>query len=214
MPNIGQTASRLYYATSEDSFLPHPIPFLTTYIQQVHIIALPNGTIIIGTIQDWHLLLQSSSDNFQTIIDVQNATGNANRYIDAFAFTSDANSNLLIVANESPENDQYGTAGVAIINATDWSHTYLAPSRRAIDSYNDPAIAVDSTGQIHVVWRQYVDSNNRTIKYARSGNSYTIQTIFSSGGNDPMDPAIVIDSQDKVYITFIDRSTSTHKLYL
>ena len=110
---------------------------------------------------------------------------------------------------------------VKYTTATGWSNvTIISDGLNDIywndrSSY-DPAIAVDSNDQVHVVWEDYTDGVwgiDTEIMYANftSDLGWSNVTIISDGLNDiywndgsSLNPAIAVDSSDTVHIVWYD----------
>ncbi|SCY42558.1 DUF4347 domain-containing protein, partial [Alkaliphilus peptidifermentans] len=95
-----------------------------------------------------------------------------------------------------------------VYNGISWQYTeieaYSHPS--GARNFDDPAIAVDSTGAVHMVYK-YVDSTGNYLNYATNySGSWVINSIVSDamGGTDEIhDPRIVIDGSDIVHVSYV-----------
>jgi phage terminase large subunit-like protein len=80
-------------------------------------------------------------------------------------------------------------------------------------SFN-PAIAVDSTNNIYVVWEQY-DSGSSEIYYKKSTNGGTTWTTKRLTWNteDSSSPTIAVDSSDNIHLVWHDYTPGSSDIY-
>jgi BNR repeat-like domain len=78
-----------------------------------------------------------------------------------------------------------------------------------------PAIAIDSTGDLHLVWNDYIPGNGE-IYYMRSrdgGNSWSAnrRVTWTSGGST--EPDMAIDSSDNLHLVWCDTTPGNQEIF-
>jgi len=79
----------------------------------------------------------------------------------------------------------------------------------------DPAIAVDSSGHLHVVWADYPLENSE-IYYKKStdgGASWTSSKRFTWTSGDSQAPAIAVDPSDHLHVIWQDHTPGNYEIY-
>jgi hypothetical protein len=82
------------------------------------------------------------------------------------------------------------------------------------DSYW-PSIAVDPSGNLHVVWGDYTPGNQE-IYYKKStdgGVTWTSSTRLTWTSGDSVDPAITVDSSGYLHVVFEDTTPGNEEIY-
>jgi len=101
----------------------------------------------------------------------------------------------------------------SINGGTSWS----APTRLTWNSGDseDPIVAVDSTGIVHVVWRD-TSYGNTEILYKRSSNhgfSWSAPTRLTWSSANSYSPAVAVDSGNGVHVVFRDDTPGNGEIY-
>ena len=86
------------------------------------------------------------------------------------------------------------------------------------DYSNEPSIAVDSQGNVHIVWNDYWETSSTEIAYMLvdgSDGSVLIDKTLLTPDDDEKGrrPMVVVDSQDCAHIVWQDRRSGTTEIY-
>ena len=100
----------------------------------------------------------------------------------------------------------------------DGGTTWQPPRRLTWNSYDtyDPAIAIDSSGNIHVVWEYYTSYNNYEIYYKMStdgGSIWQPTKRITWNTSNSYDPAIAIDSSGNIHVVWHDYTPGNSEIY-
>ena len=101
----------------------------------------------------------------------------------------------------------------AAVARADWS-----PARRLTwtsGESNNPAIAADSSGNIHVVWSDYAPGNPE-IYYKKStdaGANWTLAKRLTWTSSTSSRPAIAVDSSDGLHLVWSDDTPGNGEIY-
>ena len=129
------------------------------------------------------------------------------------AIAVDASLNLHVVW----QDNTYGNYEVLYKKSTDWGVTWTAGKRLTLTSggSNNPVIAVDATGNLHVVWYDNTPGNEE-IFYSKSkdkGVTWTAgkRLTWTSGGSEI--PAIGVDSSGNLHVVWRDDTPGNSEVY-
>jgi len=101
--------------------------------------------------------------------------------------------------------------------STDGGTTW-APSQRLTWTSGEsiyPALAVDSSDNLHLVWSDEV-SGNSDIYYRKStngGTSWTARQRVTQTSGGSYDPSLVVDSADKLHLVWDDDTPGNYEIY-
>ncbi len=79
-----------------------------------------------------------------------------------------------------------------------------------------PDVALDSSGNVHVVWSDHEGTTYDEIYYMMLdtvGNPMIEATLLTNSGSDSKRARIVIDNDDNAHITWHDKRGTTHEIY-
>jgi len=96
-----------------------------------------------------------------------------------------------------------------------WTGTNLVSNNSTMDSLN-PAIAVDSDGNVHIVWSDWTDygsSGSDMDIFYRCWNASTglwneTQVISTESSEKSIEPAIAVDGNQDIHVTWVDDSSN------
>ncbi|MBN1272366.1 MAG: exo-alpha-sialidase [Candidatus Aminicenantes bacterium] len=110
-----------------------------------------------------------------------------------------------------------GNRDIHFVYSTDQGNTWSIPQKLSGgvsgDSSQDPDIAVDSEGTIHIVWKLFISANQNEIYYIKStsgvsaqnaGMSWETPVNLSQTGSVSYDPRITVDSADNLNILWAE----------
>jgi len=129
------------------------------------------------------------------------------------AIAIDSNNNLHVVWEDSTP----GNSEIYYKRSTDGGSTWSATKRitwTSSGSY-DPAIAIDSNTNLHVVWYDWTPGNYE-IYYKRStdgGSTWGATKRLTWTSSDSYDPAIAIDSNTNLHVVWYDWTPGNYEIY-
>jgi len=117
----------------------------------------------------------------------------------------DSSDNLHIVWRD----DTPGNREIYYKKGTDGGTTWTTSQRLSVtpgDSQEEPAIAIDSSGNLHVVWYDSTPGNFEIYykKSADGGTTWTADQRLTENSGESRDPTIAIDSSNNIYIVWSD----------
>jgi len=110
-----------------------------------------------------------------------------------------------------------GNAEIYYRKSTDGGSTWAAAKRltwNAGASY-EPAISVDSTGNLHVVWADYQPGNWEIYhkKSTDGGDTWAASHRLTWNSEDSYIPALAVDSQDNLHVVYQDNTPGEYEIY-
>jgi hypothetical protein len=125
----------------------------------------------------------------------------------------DTSGNLHVVWGD----DTPGNYAVYYKKSTDGGGTWTPAKRLSLTSGNSagPAIAVDSSDNLHVVWWDYTPGNY-AVYYKKStdgGGTWTPAKRLSLTSGNSAGPAIAVDSSDNLHVVWQDDTPGNYEIY-
>jgi len=161
---------------------------------------------------DVEIYFSRSTDNGATWSQVKNISNNSSYSSDPeIAVDSDGNINVVWSDNSPGIFDIFFSRSTN--NGAGWS-TAVNISSNAANCYY-PDIALDSAGNINVVWSHY-DSGNYDIYFSRSldnGPTWTSFLNISNNTGTSFNPAIAADSAGNINVAWHDTTPGNYQIY-
>jgi hypothetical protein len=114
------------------------------------------------------------------------------------------------------QNDISGNTEIYYKKSTNGGVTWVGDKRLTWNAGGSgyPAIAVDSTDTIHVVWNDYTPGNSEIFykKSTNGGGSWSGTVRFTWNSEISSDPAIAVDSSDTIHVVWYDYSPGTAEI--
>jgi len=116
-----------------------------------------------------------------------------------------------------PHYEIYHNYEIYYKRSTDGGSTWQSTKRltwNSLESF-DPAIAIDSSGNIHVVWCDY-SFHNFEICYKRStdgGSTWQSTRRLTWNSGNSVEPAIAIDSSSNIHVVWVDDTPGNSEIY-
>jgi len=161
---------------------------------------------------NWEIYYKQSTDEGSTWTTPQRLSWNSgdSRYP---AIAVDSSGNLHVVWEDlTPGNWE-----IYYRQSTDGGSTWTTPRRLSWNSGDSryPAIAVDSSGNLHVVWED-LTPGNWEIYYRQStdgGSTWTTPRRLSWNSGDSRYPAIAVDSSGSLHVVWYDYTPGNWEIY-
>jgi len=153
-----------------------------------------------------------SEDNGATWSQVKNVSDSTDDSHDP-DIAVDNSGNINVVWEEYTPTDSEVYYSRSTDNGASWSQIKNI-SNNAADSW-DPDIAVDSAGNINVVWEDFTPGND-DIYFSRSiddGSTWTAVLNISNNSGDADEPAIAVDSAGNINIAWEDDTPGNDELF-
>jgi hypothetical protein len=129
------------------------------------------------------------------------------------ATAKDSNNNIHVVWHDRTS----GNYEIYYMRATDKGVTWSEPMRLTWSKGNsmDPAIAIDSDNNIHIVWCDDV-SGNYEIYYKKNnakGKNWTSANRLTWSSGDSYSPTLAIDSNNNIHVIWYDNISGKSEIY-
>jgi hypothetical protein len=130
------------------------------------------------------------------------------------AIAIDSSDNIHVVWQDASPGNEEIYYRKSTNGGTSWSASKRLTSNTEYSRY--PDIAVDSSGNVYVVWVQYIPDRTEIYwkKSANNGTSWTASKRFTWNDDWSRDPAIASDSNDNIYVVWEDHSPGFPQLLL
>jgi len=120
------------------------------------------------------------------------------------------NTPIVVYTLQDNNNSTYALKA-AVWNGSGFNQITISPDTNP--KYG-PTIGIDSSGKIHVFWRQYNATYTSTynIYHAYStdnGSTWTVETVTNDGGNN-VNPEVFIDKNNNPYVFFTRMGTDSY----
>jgi len=191
--------------------------FATYYNNGRKLVRLSNGTLYAFYLKSWsnkyNVNYSHSTDNGATWDGETRVTGYTTYDVDSVSVAASANGTYIHIVYNARQNNngswrlnytRYSSTGLL-------SETSLAPTVNTNEFQGAPAIAVDSSGNIHVVWHglNLTGLQYQQIRYRKySSGSWGNVIYLTSGTYHQCYPSIAIDEKNYVHIAW-NGTTST-----
>ena len=162
------------------------------------------------TANNSNILFSRSTDGGVTFLQTPAAKQVSNSLGCSFSpvMAVDAGANINIVWEDSPDCS-FGTSNIFFSRSTDGGMTFSAPTNLSATMntalYSVPQIAVDTAGNINVVWES--DSGNLAIWFSGSsdgGNTFSAPKMVSTNPSGSMGPQIAVDKSGNINVVWED----------
>ena len=162
------------------------------------------------TANNSNILFSRSTDGGATFLPTPAAKQVSNSLGCSFSpvMAVDAGANINIVWEDSPDCS-FGTSNIFFSRSTDGGMTFSAPTNLSATMntalFSVPQIAVDTAGNINVVWES--DTGNLAVWFSGSsdgGNTFSAPKMVSTNPSGSMGPQIAVDKSGNINVGWED----------
>jgi hypothetical protein len=161
---------------------------------------------------NWEIYYKKSTDGGSTWMTGQRLTWNSgNSQFPAVAI--DSSGHVHVVWND----DSSGNSEIYYMKSTNGGASWLPSQRLTLTSgySDDPAIAVDSSGNVHVVWDDDTPGNFEIyyMKSTNGGASWLPSQRLTWNNGSSINTAIAVDTFGRVYVVWPDFTPGNYEIY-